>query len=162
MRIPLLLIKPFFLLKWSLRSLINSPRGTMVCLFSCRLLSSLFTPGLESKEVSDLYDINNHIIVFGNTATLPMFIPELRRPTVRGDTYHPLVIVSPTEPERWGAIKEKYNDIYFLRGSLTRTAIFNKANIDDAFAVILLCHRDEKNKEVVRLSLLLSLSLIPL
>jgi voltage-gated potassium channel Kch len=108
---------------------------------------------LESKEVSDLFDINNHIIVFGNTNTLPMFIPELRRPTVRGDTYHPLVIVSPTEPERWTAIKEKYNDVYFLRGSLTRTAIFNKANIDDAFAVILLCHREDKKKEVVGLHL---------
>jgi voltage-gated potassium channel Kch len=111
---------------------------------------------LNSREVTDLYDINNHIIVFGNTSNLPMFIPELRRPTVRGDTYHPLVIVSPTEPERWEAVKEKYNDVYFLRGSLTRTATFNKANIDDAFAVILFCHRDEIAKEVVR-----SLSCLP-
>lgn len=105
--------------------------------------------GLPSKEIFDLYDIKNHIIVFGNTTNLPMFIPELRRPTVRGDTYHPLVIVSPTEPERWQAIQEKYNDVYFLRGSLTRTAIFNRANIDEAFAVILFSHRDEQTKEVV-------------
>lgn len=77
-----------------------------------------------------------------------MFIPELRRPTVRGDNYHPLVIVSPTEPERWEAIQEKYNDVYFLRGSLTRTAIFNRANIDEAFAVVLFAHRDEVTKEV--------------
>lgn len=121
-------------------------------LFSFQTL--LIFVGLESKEVSDLFDINNHIIVFGNTTNLPMFIPELRRPSVRGDTYHPLVVVSPDEPEKWNAIKERYNDVYFLRGSLTRTATFNKANIDEAFAVILFCHRDEKDKEVVRLLIL--------
>lgn len=100
-------------------------------------------------EVMDLFHINNHIIVFGNTTNLPMFIPELRRPSVRGDTYHPLVIISPNEPEKWDAIKERYNDVYFLRGSLTRTITFNRANIDEAFAVILFCNRDEKDKEVV-------------
>ena len=93
--------------------------------------------------------LRNHIIVFGNTDCLSIFIPELRRPAVRGETYHPLVIVSPTEPQGWKIIKERYNDIYFLRGSLTRSAVFNSANIPKAFAVILFADRDRTSLELL-------------
>jgi hypothetical protein len=72
-----------------------------------------------------------------------MLIPELRRPAIRGETYHPLVFVSPTEPPKWQAIKNRFNDVYFLRGSLVRSSTFNAANVDEAFAVMLFANRDE-------------------
>ena len=86
--------------------------------------------------------VNDHIIVFGNDLSLAMFISELRRPTVKGPAYHPIVVVSPELPSKWEAIKARYNDIYVLLGSLTRSAIFNRANVENAFAVILLATRD--------------------
>lgn len=99
--------------------------------------------GLPSKEVQNLIGMKNHIIVFGNCSCVHMLIPELRRPAVRGETYHPLVIVDKEEPPRWNAIKERFNDVYFLRGSLTRSAAFNAANIEDAFAVMLFANKEK-------------------
>lgn len=67
-----------------------------------------------------------------------MFISELRRPTIKGSAYHPILIVSPTIPSKWEAIQGRYNDVYVMLGSLTRSVIFNRLSINDAFAVILL------------------------
>jgi voltage-gated potassium channel Kch len=90
----------------------------------------------------DHVSVENHIIVFGNDSNLTMFISELRRPSVRGSSYHPLVIVCPTLPSKWDAIKGRYNDVYVLVGSFTRSAVFNRANVEQAFAVILLATED--------------------
>jgi len=98
--------------------------------------------GVESQVVTDTVEVNDHIIVFGNDTNLPMFISELRRPAVKGSAYHPLVIVSPEIPSKWEAIKGRYNDVYLLQGSLTKSAVFNRANVENAFAVILLSSRD--------------------
>jgi voltage-gated potassium channel Kch len=86
--------------------------------------------------------VDNHIIVFGNDSNLTMFISELRRPSVKGSSYHPLVIVCPTLPSKWEAIRGRYNDIYVLLGAFTRSAVFNRANVEQAFAVILLATED--------------------
>mmetsp|Transcript_3342 Transcript_3342/g.5229 ORF Transcript_3342/g.5229 Transcript_3342/m.5229 type:complete len:1450 (-) Transcript_3342:361-4710(-) len=98
--------------------------------------------GVESQVITDTVEVDDHIIVFGNDTSLPMFISELRRPAVKGAAYHPLVIVSPELPSKWEAIKGRYNDVYVLLGSLTRSAVFNRANVENAFAVVLLCNRD--------------------
>lgn len=71
-----------------------------------------------------------------------MFISELRRPSVKGSSYHSIVVVTPTLPSKWDFIKGRYNDIYVLLGSFTRSAVFNRANVDSAFAVILLATED--------------------
>jgi voltage-gated potassium channel Kch len=86
--------------------------------------------------------LDDHIIVFGNDSNLTMFVSELRRPAVRGSAYHPLVIVSPSVPSKWDAIQGRYNDVFLLMGSLTRSAVFNRANVGNAFAVILLATSD--------------------
>mmetsp|Transcript_12619 Transcript_12619/g.13030 ORF Transcript_12619/g.13030 Transcript_12619/m.13030 type:complete len:383 (+) Transcript_12619:2-1150(+) len=41
-------------------------------------------------------------------------------------------------PSKWDSIKNRFNDVYVLVGSLTRSMVFNRVNISDAFAVILL------------------------
>ena len=98
--------------------------------------------GVPSTVIEDSVTVEDHIIVFGNDLSLPMFISELRRPAVKGPAYHPIVVVSPELPSKWEAIKGRYNDIYVLLGSLTRSAVFNRANVENAFAVILLATRD--------------------
>lgn len=102
--------------------------------------------GKVSREIDDAYDLNSHIIVFGNDANIHMFISELRRPAVRGETYHPILIVATTKPSRWEAIAERFNDVYFLQGSITKTSIFAKANTERAFSVTLMSTRDSMTK----------------
>lgn len=75
-----------------------------------------------------------------------MFVAELRRPIVRGESYHPIIIVSPEEPHYWKSIKVTYNDVYYLKGSLVRSAVFARANATRAFAVVLLASRDGVTK----------------
>jgi hypothetical protein len=88
--------------------------------------------------VIDNVTFKDHIIVSGKEDNLAMFVSELRRPSVRGSAYHPIVIVNPTLPSKWDTIKGRYNDVYVLLGSLTRSMVFNRINISNAFAVILL------------------------
>lgn len=90
------------------------------------------------SKVIDTVTFKDHIIVSGNDSNLIMFISELRRPSVRGSTYHPILIVHPSIPTKWESIKGRFNDVYLLVGTLTRSMVFNRVNISDAFAVILL------------------------
>lgn len=62
---------------------------------------------------------------------------ELRRPAIRRLDYHPIVIVSKEEPANWNIIKDRFNDVYFLRGALTKTSVFNRLNIQSAFSLVL-------------------------
>ena len=104
--------------------------------------------GQPSTEVSSAAGLSNHIIVFGNDANLHMFVSELRRPTVRGENYHPILIVSSQVPPRWQSIKERFNDVYFLLGSITKTTTFVNVNIDNAYSVTLLSTRDSMTKVI--------------
>mgnify|MGYP003384993580 FL=1 len=94
------------------------------------------------SKVIDQVELENHIIVVGNEANFHLFLSELRRPAVKGTSYHPIVLLAMTIPPKWETICAKYNDVYLLIGSLTRSAVFNKINIEKAFAVILLASRD--------------------
>jgi hypothetical protein len=78
------------------------------------------------------------VIVSGNDSYITMFISELRRPAMKGSAYHPIVIVHPKVPSKWEAIQGRFNDVYVVVGSLTRSMVFNKINVSEAFAVILL------------------------
>ena len=97
--------------------------------------------GKPSKIIEEV-ELENHIIVVGNESNFHLFLSELRRPAVKGNSYHPIVLLSMSIPSKWESICSKYNDVYLLIGSLTRSAVFNKINIEKAFAVILLASRD--------------------
>lgn len=61
---------------------------------------------------------------------------------MKGIFYHPIVIVDSHPPDRWDTIKATYNDVYFLPGDLTRSKIFNRINIDEAYACVLMHNRE--------------------
>lgn len=100
----------------------------------------------KPSKIIEKVELKNHIIVVGNESNFHLFLSELRRPAVKGNSYHPIVIVALSIPPKWENICAKYNDVYLLVGSLTRSAIFNKTNIEEAFAVILLASRDNITK----------------
>ena len=60
--------------------------------------------GLPSSEIENAEDLRNHIICHGCDSNLILFVEELRRPSVRLETYHPLVIVDEVEPLEWEVI----------------------------------------------------------
>lgn len=68
---------------------------------------------------------------------------ELRRPVLIEDNYHPIVIVHDELPSRWDSIVEKYNDIYFIKGSVVSKSIFERLNVEKAFSIALLSSRNE-------------------
>ncbi len=96
----------------------------------------------KPSKIIDVVDLEDHIIVVGNESNFHLFLSELRRPAVKGQSYHPIVLIAMSIPAKWESICAKYNDVYLLIGSLTRSAVFNKINIEKAFAVILLASRD--------------------
>lgn len=83
------------------------------------------------------------MILFGCDDNLPMFISELRREAVTGDSYHPIVIVAEKAPLKWVSIINKYNDIYFLCGDIASSEIFKALNIENAFSFILMCVKNQ-------------------
>ena len=96
----------------------------------------------KPSKIIDKVDFENHIIVLGNESNFHLFLNELRRPAVVGRSYHPILLVAMSIPPKWENICARFNDVYLLIGSLTRSAVFNKINIDKTFAVILLASRD--------------------
>ena len=66
----------------------------------------------------------------------------IRNPQIKGIFYHPIVIVDAFPPSRWQTIKDTYNDIYFMPGDLTRSKFFNRINIDEAYACVLMHNRE--------------------
>ena len=67
--------------------------------------------GLPSAEIENAEDIRNHIICYGCDSNLILFVEELRRPSVRLETYHPLVIVDENVPSEWEVKMISSNDI---------------------------------------------------
>jgi hypothetical protein len=94
---------------------------------------------MQSKEIVNCADISGHIIANGgDESTMLLFIAELRRPAVRRGDYHPIVIVRETALASWGTVAARFNDIYFIKGTLTKTATFSRVNINAAFSVVIL------------------------
>ena len=50
--------------------------------------------------------------------------------------------VNDKEPEKWDEICDAYDDVYWIRGNVTTSNDFNRANIRDAFSVVFLASRD--------------------
>ena len=98
--------------------------------------------GLESRQRRNAMDLSDHVIVFGCTENIHLFVHELRRPLIQGSSYRPIVIISEVEPVRWSLIKSSYKDVYFIESSMTSSDGFNASNVRDAFAIILLASRD--------------------
>jgi len=98
--------------------------------------------GQPSQQIADASRLSDHIIVFGCVDYIHLFVNELRRPLIRGNSYRSIVIVNDFEPHRWSAIKQRFNDVYFLEEIITTSQGFNASNVRDACAVILLASRD--------------------
>eukprot|EP00606_Chrysophyceae_sp_TOSAG23-5_P001292 GSChrysophyteH2.ASY1.ANO1.610.1 assembled CDS len=115
------------------------------------------TPGLlgqPSATLKDAHHLRNHVVVFGCDTYLAMFIAELRRPAVTGESYHPIVIIAEDEPEGWDLVLEKYNDLYYVKASMTKETLSSLANVENAFSLIFLAPRehythDDENKDSV-------------
>ena len=103
--------------------------------------------GRHSELVSDGRFLSGHIVIFGNVDICQIFIESLRRPTVRGDAYRPILIIGPEKPRAWDNIVIQYNDVFFLPGNLLRSKVFAKAHIEKSFAVILLKTRSENSSD---------------
>jgi len=104
------------------------------------------TFGLMSTELQNASNLSNHVIVHGCSNNFQMFVSELRRPAVKGDTYHPILIVDESIPSQWPYIKEKFNDVYFLKGKLSKSSTLHRVNIKNAFSLTLLAARNEVSK----------------
>ena len=105
-----------------------------------------FSIGRPSRVLEDASNLRNHIVVFGCDYYLTMFVSELRRPAVKGDSYHPIVVIGDIYPDSWNSIQSQYNDVFFIKASMSRTAIASKANLEHAFALIFLATRDSITK----------------
>ena len=100
------------------------------------------TSGIPSEEIDDAEDISNHIVVIGCLNNFPVFVAELRRPLIVNSAYHPIVVVSETEPVQWEDVCEEFDDVFWLRGKISHSLDFNRANIREAFALVFLSSRD--------------------
>lgn len=71
-----------------------------------------------------------------------MFVEELRRPSCRGDSYHPIVIVCDVQPSKWKYLSSRFNDIHYITGKLIKMDVFERLNMDEAWSLVLLASRD--------------------
>ena len=99
------------------------------------------TFGRPSAIIKDVNNLSKHIIVHGDDSNLIVFVEELRRPAVKGDIYHPVVIVSERVPKNWGLIAESFNDVYLLLGKITSGTVLKKLNLKFAYSMSLMAHR---------------------
>jgi hypothetical protein len=119
---------------------------------SIRRMALSFAPvpgalGQPSATLNDASTLRNHVVVFGCDTYLQMFISELRRPAVSGESYHPIVLISEEEPPGWDQILEKYNDLYYIKANMTKNTVVTKANLAHAFSLIFLAPRDQNNTD---------------
>jgi hypothetical protein len=102
--------------------------------------------GHASQELDNANSFKNHIVVFGCMTNLFVFVSELRRPLIASSSYHIILVISEETPDRWEDITEAFEDCYFIRGKITSSTDFNRTNIRDALAVVLLASRDSVTK----------------
>lgn len=94
-------------------------------------------------EDDNAMDIRNHIIIIGCLKHILIFIAEMRRPLIVGEAYHPILIVDEGDPPAcWEELEEIFDDVYFMKGKITSGVDFNRTNLRDAHALVLLANRD--------------------
>lgn len=54
-----------------------------------------------------------------------------------------LFVVSQHPPTKWDQIKAKFNDVYFVKGNISKMITFSKLNVEKAFSFVLLASRDD-------------------
>jgi len=115
-------------------------------LLSAFLENSIAKLGVPSCILKDASHLTNHVIVCGCESNLHMFIGELRRPAVSGDTYHPILVVHAERPSSWHYIEETYNDVFLMEGDPTRPSVLKKMALKQAFSISLMGSRSSMNK----------------
>lgn len=104
--------------------------------------------GKTSRELRNAFKISNHVVLFGCDENLPMFVSELRREAVTEDSYHPILVVAENPPIKWESIKQRFNDIYYIRGDLSNLDVFHTVNIEAAYSFVLMGVRNHRTKKV--------------
>ena len=99
------------------------------------------TFGKPSMIIKDATNLSRHIIVHGDDNNIIVFVEELRKPSIKGEIYHPIVIVSERTPKCWSLISECYNDIYLILGKISSGSILKKLNIKQAYSMSLMAQR---------------------
>ena len=92
--------------------------------------------GHASRLIETAEKLSKHVIVFGNPKCFDIFVHELRRDLICAYSYRPIVYVGDTTPEAWLEISSQYDDIYWLRGDMTKSSDFNHSNVRSASAGI--------------------------
>ena len=102
--------------------------------------------GHASREIESASGLSRHVIVFGNPHCLDIFVEEMRRSLVASFSYRPIVYVGASPPDSWDKISSAYDDVYWLRGTMTTSVGFNKSNVRGAVSVVLLSDRNKLAK----------------
>ena len=76
--------------------------------------------GHASRHLRNANPLRNHIIAFGRATCIETFVAELRRPLISHLDYHSIVIACDKEPDEWEDIARKYDDVYWIKGDLTK------------------------------------------
>lgn len=76
--------------------------------------------GHASRHLRNANPLRNHIIAFGRSSCIETFVAELRRPLISHLDYHSIVIACDKEPDDWEDIARKYDDVYWIKGDLTK------------------------------------------
>ena len=76
--------------------------------------------GHASRHLRNASPLHNHIIAFGRATCIETFVAELRRPLINYMDYHSIVIACDKEPDEWEDIARKYDDVYWIKGDLTK------------------------------------------
>jgi len=124
----------------------NSNNPNTSHFISAFLENSMAKLGVPSSVLKDASHLQNHVIVCGCESNLHMFIGELRRPCVVGETYHPILIVHPERPPSWHFIEETYNDVFLMEADPTRPSVLKKMALKQAFSISLMGARTSMNK----------------
>jgi len=103
-------------------------------------------PGSDSGIVKDASGLSNHIVLIAAESNVLMFVQELRRPCILGDSYHPVLIVLPARPAIWNYIQCTYNDIYLMIGNPSSPSFLKRMNFTTSYSVALMGNRESMNK----------------
>ena len=99
--------------------------------------------GHASREIENAINLSNHVIVFGNGRCVDIFVEEMRRDAVSCYAYRPVVYVGATPPAGWEDLMHAFDDVYWLRGDMTKSFDFNQSNVSMSSAVVLLADRNK-------------------
>ena len=101
--------------------------------------------GRSSRQIATAKKLRNHIIVMGCMDNIYVFINELRKPHKCDLSYHPILIVDEhLHSGTWDYIKNRYEDVYFIRARARASGKkeLQAINIKSAFSLVLLASRE--------------------